>query len=448
MNCLGFPKSIWLFTIALCLLCFHSYCTRDSEVPERDSIQPKQESVSVDYPEPTGPYPVGVRDFEFVDTKYPIDRDEDSAGRRLMVRVWYPAVAEGERRQYFEGRELEVLGRSVIKALSSFIPNESLLDPLAEVLTHSYVNAPIAKDIDRIPTLVFSHGGLSYVSQNTSLMEDLASHGYLCFSVSHPGGSSGVIYPNGDEVAYDPVYRDAILSLVANPDPEGRGSKEIEKRYKAALRLVDDGGLGPWAPRWRDDMLAVADFIETQDGGDALADIVAKADLQKLAYFGMSYGASAAVSAAQIDQRAVAAVNFDGTHFLSDVLGSDVRVPLLVLSSEPLESYSNEFFFEPLESMGDRQDIVRIKIPDITHMELFDIIFLPPNYREQLPGGGRAQGMRVHKTISGFMRGFFDHYLKGKDNGYPEAQFERFSEVQIIDVSHVKEWAASQKEVK
>lgn len=448
MSLSGFPRTVWLFLIVLTLLCFHSFCTKASEVPEKDSIQSKKESVSVDYPEPTGPYPVGVRDFEFVDTKYPADRDQDAERRRLMVRVWYPAVAEGERRQYFEGRELEVLGRSVIKALSVFIPNEALLDPLAEVLTHSYVNAPIAKDIDNIPTLVFSHGGLSYVSQNTSLMEDLASHGYLCFSVSHPGGSSGVVYPNGDEVAYDPVYRDAILSLVANPDPEGRGSKDIGNRYKAALRLVDDGGLGPWAPRWRDDMVAVADFIEAPSAESSLTEIIAKANLQKLAYFGMSYGASAAVSAAQIDKRAVAAVNLDGTHFLSDVLGIDVRVPLLVLSSEPLESYSNEFFFEPLESMGNREDIIRIKIPEVTHMELFDIMFLPASYREQLPGGGRAQGMRIHETISGFIRGFFDHYLKGKDNGYPKVLFERFPEVQVIDVGHVKEWAISQKEAK
>jgi hypothetical protein len=193
-------------------------------------------------------------------------------------------------------------------------------------------------------------------------------------------------------------------------------------------------------------MLAVADFIEARISGDSLADILAKADLQKLAYFGMSYGASAAVSAAQIDGRAKAAVNFDGTHFLSDVLGTNVRVPLLVLSSEPLESYSNEFFFEPLKSMGDRKDIVRIKIPDVTHMELFDIMFLPAAYREQLPGGGRAQGMRVHETINGFIRSFLDHTLKGKENGYPNALFEQFPEVQIIDVSHVKEWVTSQKE--
>lgn len=71
-------------------------------------------------------------------------------------------------------------------------------------------------------------------------------------------------------------------------------------------------------------------------------------------------------------------------------------------------------------------------------MELCAIMFLSATDREQLPGGGRAQGMRVNETVNGFIRGFFDHYLKGKNNGYPEALFEYFPEVQVIDVSHVK----------
>ena len=99
------------------------------------------------------------------------------------------------------------------------------------------------------------------------------------------------------------------------------------------------------------------------------------------------------MSAAQVDHRAKAAINFDGTHWLSDVLGKDVRTPLLVLTSEDPVTYSNEFFFEPLTTMGTREDIVRIKLqPEATHMELSDIMFLPAAARQALPGGGRVDG--------------------------------------------------------
>ena len=149
-------------------------------------------------------------------------------------------------------------------------------------------------------------------------------------------------------------------------------------------RSVDDGGLGPWATRWRDDMIALVDFLYSDHAArSVLASILNRTVLEDLGYFGMSYGAAAAVSAAQVDHRAKAAINFDGTHWLSDVLGEDVRTPLLVLTSEDPVTYSNEFFFEPLTTMGTREDIVRIKLqPEATHMELSDIMFLPAAARQ------------------------------------------------------------------
>ena len=74
----------------------------------------------------------------------------------------------------------------------------------------------------------------------------------------------------------------------------------------------------------------------------------------------MSYGAAAAASAAQVDTRASAVFNLDGTQHLSDLFGVDIRVPLLTLTTEPAPlgfPYTNEFFYESLETMGDRQDI-------------------------------------------------------------------------------------------
>ena len=175
-------------------------------------------------PPPTGTFPVGVLDFEFVDDEYPSRRESDSTGRRLMARVWYPAAAaSGQPRRYMEGRELDILGRPLLEALSPVIQDPKLFDDLAAATTHSYERAPVA-DGGPFPALVFSHGGLSYVSQNTPLMEDLASHGYVVFSVGHPGGSSGVLFPDGTAVTYDQDWRDAVMGAAAVPDPDGRYS--------------------------------------------------------------------------------------------------------------------------------------------------------------------------------------------------------------------------------
>jgi hypothetical protein len=70
-------------------------------------------------------------------------------------------------------------------------------------------------------------------------------------------------------------------------------------------------------------------------------------------------------------------------------------------------------------------------------------MFFPAPYREVFPGGGRADGQQLHAELTGFIRGFFDHYLKGQDNGYPDAFFEQFPEARSVDISYVKEWAQS-----
>ena len=348
-------------------------------------------TVPIAYPEPSGPHIIGVHDFEFVDTIYPVARAADAKGRRLMVRVWYPADhAQGERRRYFEDGELDALGIPTIEAISMFVANTSLLQPLGDILTYSYEDAPVSTVPGALPTVIFSHGGLSYVSQNTALMEELASHGYLVFSLTHPGGSSGILYPNGDAIQYDADYHMAVLGAISADESAGLNSREIAKRYDARAKyLVHDGGLGPWLPRWRDDHIALADFIETGGAGGLLGDIVQKADLSRLAYAGMSYGAAAAASAAQADQRAKVVVNLDGTHQSSDLLGTNIRVPLLAFTSEPVAyvPYTNEFFYEPLVAMGEREDIVRVWIPGITHLELSDNMFFPPSYRKAFPGG-------------------------------------------------------------
>lgn len=414
---------------------------RAAAVPAQGSSEP------VRLPPPTGAHAVGVLDFTFIDLEYPSRRASDRDGRRLMARVWYPAAgATGQPRKYLDEREFDVTIRPLLEALAPVVPDPTLFDRLAAAATHGHEGAPVAAG-GPFPALVFSHGGLSYISQNTVLMEDLASHGYVVFSVAHPGGSSGVLFPDGMAVTYDQDWRDAVLGAVGAPDPEGRNSPDVGKRYEAATRFVDDGGLGPWSERWRDDMIALVDFVGSDRPDAALASILRHTALADLGYFGMSYGAAAAVSAAQIDERARVAINFDGTHWLSDVLAKDVRTPLLVLMSEDPARYSNEFFFEPLETMGTRDDIVRIKLqPEATHMELTDVMFLPAATRRALPGdAGRVDGARLSDTINAFVRAFFDHYLKGAADGFPETVLAKFPEVARFDLPHVRAWAESRE---
>jgi hypothetical protein len=149
------------------------------------------------------------------------------------------------------------------------------------------------------PLLVFSGGALGAVSQNTGLMEELASHGYAGVSITHPGGTAGVQYPNGDIVTYAEDFRMAVLQGGV-PDPDGKNSPNITNRFLAAqTRLEENLFMGPYLPRWRDDGLAVVDYLMTvtPEMDPVLGHLVDGEP--KVIYMGQSFGGSVVGSAAQ-----------------------------------------------------------------------------------------------------------------------------------------------------
>lgn len=389
------------------------------------------------YPQPSGQFIVGVRDFEFTDRQYPVNRVEDENGRRLMVRMWYPAASTTRRRAYLEGAEEKATVEPLVRAMSQFLPAISQYHELASIVTYSHVDAPPA-NTSGLPLLIYNHGGMGFVAMNTALMEELASRGYLCLSVAHPGEASGVLYPNGDIAPMDMAFVGEIFGVDSD---KTKGS--IGERFDKIRQYVDDGGLGPRLPRWRDDLLATVDMIERGNIPGEVGKVLAKADVSKLVYAGVSYGGSAAVSAAQADSRARAAINLDGTHWLSDVLDKHIRVPLLVLTTEVGSYYSNEFFFEPVTSIGEREDIARVRIPNIVHFETFEGMFLPKQVRQAMPGGGRADGRRTHDLMLRFVTDFLDRYLNGAENEFPAAAMAVFPEAEIVDLSGIRRWANS-----
>lgn len=402
---------------------------------------------------PSGPHPVGVRDGEVLDVKYPAMRSEDANGRRLMVRVWYPARSGGgARRPYLVGDEAQVV-RWCVEANGA--PAE-WVDQLADVTTHSVedAGAPAAP----FPTLVFSHGATSWVAQNTPLMEHLASHGYIVWSVTHPGESSGVRYPDGELVQYEDRFQDTFVGLFTQPNYMDKLTGDVARRFEVTPQFLDDNAMGPWSRRWVDDMRAVIDAIESNSISGSAMELAAASDIDRLGVVGMSFGAAAAASAAQQDDRVKGVVNLDGGQFLSDLLDTDIRVPLLHLATDIRDQLNamgmpgvttidaNEFFYEPLRTAGTRADVHRLRMKDVTHLELTDFVLVPSQARARvLPGGGKVEPQRTIDLINEFIRAYFDAVLLGNDSGFPRKELEEFPGVTPIDLTPIREWALTEE---
>ena len=129
--------------------------------------------------EPVGTYSVGTCYF---------DTDYIGTGikkRRLPIMVFYPADIKGERCIYKT--------KDYFKAKVASEDSEYETD----VITHCYDHVPLSDKKKQYPVILYSHGLNGYLMDSTVLCTDLASCGYIVFSVGHPYGLEFTYYQDG-----------------------------------------------------------------------------------------------------------------------------------------------------------------------------------------------------------------------------------------------------------
>ena len=412
-----------------------------------------------DLPQPTGPFVIGTQDFEFTDNNYYDSKaTADAGGRRIMFRVWYPACDRssefqqqqqvngsdscgttvlGRRRLYFEGDEWEVIfGEDEPESLTSMW------------VTNSYLDAPVAPSSTSRPVVIYAHGLGSWVSDNTALMEEMASHGYAVFALGSPGFASGVLYPNGDVATfYSELGEEDTVPHPLSPP----WSDDLQIRYDKWEPYLTEGRIPSFFPRMRDDMLAMADYLDNfSNTTDLLGQLVGADGLQGLIYMGYSFAGAAAGSASQRDPRAQGAINMDGAHQSTDLLGKATRAPYLTFSQNAgnFPFYFNEFFFEPLETMGTNPDVTRVLMPmNMTHGDFSDLIHLDQTLREDfLNISTPVDGDYLYKVMTSFCLGFIDTHTGRRSDWTPKVSFDEFQDVEPVDVSYVAVWATRNEE--
>src|SRR6185436_3554716 len=127
-------------------------------------------------PAPTGPFAVGRRSFAWRDTTRADPLAPDSTAKReLFAWVWYPAARGAARvAPYLPPAWIDALVRA---------PRTQRLD---RVHSHALDAPPLANAPAEFPVLIFSPGLGNLPTNYTSLLEDVASHGYVVVAVAHP----------------------------------------------------------------------------------------------------------------------------------------------------------------------------------------------------------------------------------------------------------------------
>lgn len=383
-------------------------------------------------PKPSGSLAVGTTNISLLDPSRPEPFTTDESDRRdLAIQVWYPAVpAPGARPEPLLSKYSPPYGFLARVLGLSKLP--FVFDHLALVKTHSYRDATLSDAQPRFPVLVFSHGYWGTPGQNTAQMEELASHGYIIFSIGHPYESTELRYPDGHAVrateefmarvegySRNPDFGKALWKLIGSKDPEERArmlqmNNAADKHFPRSLEV------------WTADTRFLFDELSKAEAVPALKRFAGHLDVARMGVFGMSFGGATAADVCFVDSRCRAGVNMDGVQFGgTTALDSSMKVPFMYMTSEPFALLADPPFRRA------QPPTWLMSVAGSAHVSYTDTIMLSPML-SWLGVTGKISADRMERIMNAYLLAFFDQNLRGKrsvllngpDPAYPEVTLQ------------------------
>jgi dienelactone hydrolase len=372
-------------------------------------------------PAPTGSADIGTTRF---DLAAPGDR-------RIPVQAWYPAQPSGGPREpYLDG---------VLRAaLADLMHVPKLLLPRNP--SFSTRDAPAVAG--RYPVLVFNHGFGSFQKQTSTLLEELASHGYVVLSVGHPHDSLVVQFTDGSTIRYDPELpawkaTAAGLKAIAQNAQElepllGRARKaktpeDLEEAMRAVAAHRSYAPLLPVLEIWAADTRAVLDALSRLDDGTICPLLRGIVDAKHVGAFGHSLGGILSGQLAMTEPRVGAAMNLDGAQLASGAGRYALEVPVCFLYADTTKlgktSVTNEGMNDALAVNGPAGSCSAVLV-GANHLNFTDMnnLWMAGRMLGAIDRGDMARVLRA-VTV-----GFFDRHLKGA----PAAGFEPSATLRVL----------------
>ena len=357
------------------------------------------------FPKPSGPYGIGTLTYHWVDPGRPEAFTADpNAHRELMVQIWYPAKVDPS------------------SSRAPYVPNPGALAPLARLLhwrafifrplkyitTNAIESAPVAHGESSFPVLICSHGRCGFRQENTRLVEELVSHGYIVAAIDHPYAASGVVFPDGRRATFD-------------------------------TRMLDRTFVDGKIPYLTQDAIFTLNQLDALNQSDPKGILTGRLDLQRAGIFGLSLGGEVSAEACLLEPRFRACLVM-AVWMPADVVRAGLRRPTMWLTRDAktmqLEGWAQADIDETLTTMRAvfeslPGDGYFVQVPGMFHSDFSDASFFSP-LTSWLGITGPIDGRRAQCITSVYSLAFFDRHLKARPevllNGpaqqYPEVLFE------------------------
>lgn len=354
-------------------------------------------------PVPTGNYKVGSRYIHLKTDKPEIITPNNKDERELTVKVWYPAELKDENVESYMNN-----GDRVGFAKKYSLP-ESTFKYLDYVETHTYKSPSVAKG--KFPVLIFSHGYNSNASGYYSLLEEIASNGYIVLNINHTYESTGTLFPNGKIKFYNSAYStehndQKMAEMVWEAAQNYKKAKGKKAQFKAIEKSLRDYFVAEITIRWAEDISMLVDRLKKWNTSTFLADHI---DISKIGVFGHSQGGAAAGQALLDDDRITTAINIDGAQF-GPMIDSKLHKPFALISSDWPADHPN--FNEHAYHNGSTSDFYEAKVLNSGHSNFSDIPLMVN--LSLVNEAGTIDPFKGYEITTAMILQFFDMNLKGK----------------------------------
>lgn len=367
--------------------------------------------IGVSLPAPGGPYPVGTVAMRLVDRSRPDPLVAAKPYRELMISLWYPAAGGGPLAPHMAPLAAADWDRHSAPPLG--VPKGAVA--WAATRTHARLGAPVEPRAGRLPVVLFGSGDGGPRTLGTTLVEDLASRGYLVVTVDHTYEADQVEFPGRRLIRALPLPPKLTPKVIAKLLADHARARLADMRY-----VLDQ----------------VTALAQGRPIGGALPEgMLGAPDATRVGALGQSLGGSVAAQLTRDDARVDAAVNLDGA-YVGPVAGRGVTRPFLQLAAETHTRDSEPSWKSFWRASTGWKRELRFK--GAAHGSFTDLQPLLPQIAGKLPKVpladyvGTIDPGRSVAAQRAYIGAFFDLHLRGKATRLFEGPDARFPEVSRI----------------
>ena len=340
----------------------------------------------IQLPRPTGAYNVGISTHFLKDASRNYNGEKS---RPLLVHIYYPSVEIQKEYPLYLADAMHLYKQKLAR---TYQPED--LEYLDGINDWAMPDAPIAAENSPFPVLFFSPGFLMAAQLYSSLIEEMASHGYVVVAINHTDACWPVVFPDGSS----PVVLPELVNVFSN----------TQRSYLQTFDMTQE--------TWVKDIEFVISWLRNQPLAKSL-------DFSRMGIFGHSFGGSVAMEATRQNKDFKAIANLDSMLF-GPSWDKPLETPSLFvvaeksltyedainagLTSEQFEGMVARYSKKVFDQLKDNSFYVTVK--DTEHASFVDskLIKSPLHKNAVNP----LKGIEITRAL---LVDFFDHYLKNKN---------------------------------